>query len=146
MDIEINEKSFLEWQEEKHKQLKQNWIDKLYNKVNKSIDQYFYEINYNFKEWKCWMVKSNNDIKKLYNKKEILGLSLRGGFPYYHAYFHRDSFKIKTSWDIYSKMAKNPTITEYIKFVETWKNGGKNKGITKPNANSFDFEDMFINV
>jgi hypothetical protein len=136
----INEEALLEWQE-KNKKPKQS----LYSKVNTAIANYFKEVNYNFTEWKRWM-RGNVVLLDIcnydyFNRKYIVTPKL-----FNPKYFESISYvKYRSPYQVYSKLAKNPTVTEFVKFVDNWKDG-VTRGFPKSGKVFSDFEDMFIDV
>jgi hypothetical protein len=131
-------KSTLRWEDaERERKLKK--LQNKINQINYKISRYFYEVVSNFEQWKDWMSKSNEEVEKIYNTKSITGhYPLMGFNPYY---FGRNG-RHRTSWDVYSKLAENPTMTEFINFMENWK-GGVEKPVTNYN-DIFNFNKMFL--
>lgn len=131
----INEEALLEWQE-KNKKPKQS----LYT----AISNYFKEVNHNFTEWKRWMRNKDilwNQDYDYFNRKYIVTPQV-----FSPKYFESISYvKYRSPYQVYSKLAKNPTITEFVKFVDNWKDG-VTRGFPKSGKVFSDFEDMFIDV
>jgi len=141
-DIQINEERLSEWLE-KNSQPKLSWVDKLYHKTNHFISMYFHEVSWNYQEWKERMMDSNQKIEYLTMFFKL--------YPHFHndtgfcaRYFkQKDYVRFKTRWDTYSRLAKNPTITEFIEFQSKWIPGVEKTGV--PFCGIFDFEELFIN-
>ncbi len=142
-DIQINEEALLEWRQKNFKS-NQSWVDKLYHKINHYISRYFYEVSFNYKEWKKRMITSNQRIEyltKLYEAYPHSG-NPTGFNPYF---FHqKDYVKFRTRWDAYSKMVNEPTITGFVKFQRKWPLGVEKTNT--PPGSIIDFEAMFINA
>jgi len=139
-DIQINEERLLEWQE-KNTKINSSWLDKIYNKTNNYISQHFHEVLFNYREWKKLMTTSEQSLKNTYEMYKKLPVYYSTGFcPYY--FKQKDYVKFKSSWDIYSRFAKNPNNTECYKFLTKWSSGQQRHGSISYGI--LDFEEMFI--
>lgn len=142
MNEELEDIMELEYQE-KYKKPRLSWIDKLYHKTNTIIKDYLKEVTSNFNDWKKWMVDHRvYSIEWDYLKRDYVYIKS----PFNPTYFQsKDYVRYRSYYQVYSKLAKNPTITEFVKFIDNWKDG-VTRGFPKSGKVFSDFEDMFINV
>ena len=83
------------------------------NKIQKFINNWFYEVKKEFNNWKVWITLPNEKVNEIleYNKMGYMGNFSR---PYY---CNTENVKIKTKWEQYCKISPNHTIQGFVDYM-----------------------------
>lgn len=105
-------------------------MNRLYDKVNNFISNYFYEVNNIFNNWKEQM-KTPDEVLNYYNSTSF--------HNFY--FFAKGNVNSPFLYEIYAKMDDTPTMSRFVKFLQKYKPGMEKK---YQGSNIFIFEEMFL--